>query len=198
MAIPVEFPGYNHVFGPPPGHEETIGSLHTFVNGKAIVSAWKLTPEELEEVKRTGIVFASIFGGRTLFPMFIGGEDDVRRVVADSGPVWAKADLACFNKGCGHAGTHFPVIMFGAAGRVPGEALPYRLEIPLAACKDCQPRFNPDVYVTEQARLEMASVIVNAGKPQPDFSGLRTIWKSLDDPVWAELKGGGEARFIFG
>lgn len=104
---------------------------------------------------------------------------------------------ACFNKGCGRAGSHFPVIHFAPDGRVPGQPLPYRLEVPQAACMDCQPGFKPHVFITDQARAQMTEVIGAGGKPAPDFSVLRVTWHPLDDPVWQELAVGGEARFWY-
>lgn len=186
MAEAVDFPGSNKVFGPPPG-SENCGSLHTFVNGHAIVSAWRPTPEELEEINRTGMIFTSSLSGLTLFPLYVGSESEVRRVVADCGPVWQRSP--CFNKGCDRAGTHFPTICFG-----PG---PYRLEVPQLACQNCQLFFDPKAFFGPQAREAMSAMIMSAGAEQPDFDDLRVEWRSKDDPVYVELAGGGQARLWF-
>lgn len=58
----------NHSLGPPPGvSEDECSSLAVFVDGKHVVSCWKLTREELEEVNRTGRVWLTIWG-RTMPP----------------------------------------------------------------------------------------------------------------------------------
>lgn len=89
MAHGVNFKGSNKTYGPPPGvPEDQCASLHVFTNGKCIVSCHQLTPEELEEINRTGKVWQSVWSGQTLFPVFIGSETTVRSVVVDYGPVW--------------------------------------------------------------------------------------------------------------
>lgn len=197
MASPIAFPGTNRTFNPPPGREDSIVPLPTFVNGNAIVSAWQLSDEEFEEVAKTRTVFVSIFSGLQLFPMFVGTHDVVRALIADTGPVWPTAERKCSNEHCPNAGTHYPVIRFGAHSRLPGQLLPYRIEVPKAVCMACQPGFKPDVYVTEEARSRIGATIADGGKAEPDFSKLIVTWSPIDDEVWTELKGGGEARFWF-
>lgn len=58
----------NHAFGPPPGHEESTGTLPVRVEesdeyGHAIRSYWTVTPAELGELARGGHVRLSIYGG---------------------------------------------------------------------------------------------------------------------------------------
>lgn len=90
MAEAVKFGGSNMVLHAPEGMEESCSDLHTFTNGNCSVSCWRLTPEELAEINRTGCVFLSIFSDRTQPPVFIGAEETVRSVVVDYGGVWAK------------------------------------------------------------------------------------------------------------
>lgn len=64
---PTSFDQSNHVLGPPQGMtEEQVTSLSVFrgVAGDApvVISCWKLTKEELEELKRTGRVWLWIWG----------------------------------------------------------------------------------------------------------------------------------------
>lgn len=92
MGKPIEFAGVNRVYGPPKGREEQVGNLPVFMNGTCIVSAWKLTPAELEEVIRTGTVFLSSMSGEVLFPMFVGSESVVRSVVVDHGAIWPREE----------------------------------------------------------------------------------------------------------
>jgi hypothetical protein len=91
MAETIDFEGSTDHYGPPPGSEDSIGWLHCFRNGVVVVSAWKLTAEELEEVNRNGgVVFMSVRSGPNVFPVFVGTERVVASVVADEGKVWKK------------------------------------------------------------------------------------------------------------
>jgi hypothetical protein len=92
MADPVEFHGVNKIFTAPEGREDSIRPLPTFINGHAIVSAWKFTDEEWEEISKTRTAFIAIFSGLTLFPMYVGNNEGTRCLVADSGPVWPKGE----------------------------------------------------------------------------------------------------------
>lgn len=91
MADAVDFTGSNMVLRAPSGEEDRVSSLHTFTNGSCSVSCWQLSEEEIEEVRRTGRVFVSIWSGRTQPPVFVGSEDAVRNLVVDYGGVWRKA-----------------------------------------------------------------------------------------------------------
>lgn len=92
MAEAINFPGSNFTFTAPPDRDD-MRDLHTFRQhgGPCNVSCWRLTPEELEEVKRTGCVFISVHSGLVFPPIFVGSEDAVRSVVVDYGQVWKKA-----------------------------------------------------------------------------------------------------------
>ncbi|HWT12270.1 MAG TPA: hypothetical protein VN231_05925 [Allosphingosinicella sp.] len=90
MAEAFAFSGANKVYAAPSGRDD-VSDLHTFSNGKAIVSAWRLTPEELAEVNRSGgVIFLSVLSGNVLYPVFVGSEEAVRSVVADYGPIWKR------------------------------------------------------------------------------------------------------------
>lgn len=73
MAEPVDFPQSNFTWrgGPTPD----IGDLPSFRDPaeQLTISCWKLTPEELEEVKETGQVWLYVWGHR--IPVAIGGMD---------------------------------------------------------------------------------------------------------------------------
>ena len=79
MAEPASFAESNDYLGPPPGvGEEDCQSLAigraVLPNGQAVViSCWKLTAEELEEVNRTGRVWLSVWG-HTMPPAVICGK----------------------------------------------------------------------------------------------------------------------------
>ncbi len=89
MADAVDFKGSNFTFSAPPDRDD-VCDLHTFRQhgGPCNVSAWKLRPEELEEINRTGVVYLSVMSGRTLYPAFLGSESVVRSVVVDYGAIW--------------------------------------------------------------------------------------------------------------
>ena len=91
MAEAVDFPGSNFVFRAPEGRDD-IRDLHTFrqPDGPANVCCWRLTPEELAEANRTGLVFLSVMSGRDFYPAFVGSEETVRSVVVDYGKVWER------------------------------------------------------------------------------------------------------------
>ena len=91
MADAIDFPGSNFTFKAPEGRDD-IGDLHTFRqrNGPCNVSCWRLRPEELDEINRTGCVFLSVLSGGTFFPSFVGSESTVRSVVVDYGQVWSR------------------------------------------------------------------------------------------------------------
>jgi len=84
MAYPIVFDGCNKVYKAPPGRDD-VGDLAVYSNGSCIVSCWQLTPEELEEVNRTGCVFMSSMSGDVLFPQFVGSRSVVRSVIVDYG-----------------------------------------------------------------------------------------------------------------
>ncbi len=88
MSEPVKFEGCTHDFGPPPGLDEMVGRLPCFLNGRTVVSAHKLSSEELARVVETGIVFVSVMSGVTVLPIYVGSEETVKAVASDTGHVW--------------------------------------------------------------------------------------------------------------
>ena len=84
MAEPVDFPGVNCTFV---GAGSAVGDLPVFKNEGIIVSMWALTPDEMAEVARTGIVCLGVLGGQ-LPPVVVGSVEVVRAFTADFGSVW--------------------------------------------------------------------------------------------------------------
>lgn len=64
MAKAVGFEGANKIFRAPPDDPECT-DLETFQHDAGIVSCWRLTEEELEEVNKTGVVWLQVFGKGT-------------------------------------------------------------------------------------------------------------------------------------
>ncbi|MBN9143714.1 MULTISPECIES: hypothetical protein [Alphaproteobacteria] len=89
MAEPISFPGANFTFM---GDGEVVVDLHVFrqPRGPANVSCWRLSPEELEEINRTGCIFQTVMSGSILYPCFVGSESATRALVVDTGPVWIR------------------------------------------------------------------------------------------------------------
>jgi hypothetical protein len=104
---------------------------------------------------------------------------------------------ACYNGPCRRLGSHFPIIHFAPPGRIPGQPFPYTLEVPRAACVQCQPHFMPEVFINAAARANMTEKIVDGGKNAPDFNRMVVTWHPLSDPRWMELRASNEARFWF-
>lgn len=91
MARGIPFTGATSVIKPPPGDEGTVAELALFRSrGGANVSCWELDAEELEEVARTGRVFASVYSGAIFYPIFVGSERTVHALVADTGPTFIR------------------------------------------------------------------------------------------------------------
>ena len=74
MANPVGFEGANHLICAPEGSTpEECCDLPVAQDEIQTVSCWRLTPEELEEVNRTGVVWLSILS-HTIYPQLISGK----------------------------------------------------------------------------------------------------------------------------
>jgi hypothetical protein len=82
MAKGVPFPQSNAVLGAPTPEDAAAGTVYGLPvhryrdldNNPQVLSKWQLTPEELEEVRRTGVVWFSCWGN-THAPMWISGHD---------------------------------------------------------------------------------------------------------------------------
>ena len=71
---PVKFKQANDNLKAPPGQEKEITSLPVYkpFDEQFLISCWQLSPEELAEVQRTGIVFMHIMGPNT-YPVALDG-----------------------------------------------------------------------------------------------------------------------------
>jgi len=83
------FPGCNLVFKPPQGRED-IRAVPAFVTKSVAVTAWKLDPEAIAEIQRTGIIHLAVLCGGQMPASFLGSERQVREVIADYGPVFPR------------------------------------------------------------------------------------------------------------
>ena len=75
MAVPIAFPESNSALGPTKGGIGCILSIHQGSEEEGlpqIISCWKLTPEEVQEVARTGKVWLLVLGGHP--PVSIEGQ----------------------------------------------------------------------------------------------------------------------------
>ena len=75
MAVAVGFEGANTVFQAPKGKEETVHDLECFqpADKSQIVSCWRLSKEEIEQVNQTGVVWLRIMGNG-MPPVYVSGE----------------------------------------------------------------------------------------------------------------------------
>ena len=71
MANNVGFEGANKIFRAPKNMENCV-DLEVFQDETQIISCHRLTPEELEEVNRTGVVWLSIIG-QGIPPLLVSG-----------------------------------------------------------------------------------------------------------------------------
>jgi hypothetical protein len=82
MARGIAFAEANAVLGAPTAEDEAAGTVYALHihryrdldNNPQVMSKWELTPEELEEVRRTGVVWFSCWG-TTHPPMWISGHN---------------------------------------------------------------------------------------------------------------------------
>ena len=89
MSKPILWEGANKLLGPPKNYEESqVCSMAIFTNGVVCVSKWKLSIEAIEEINRTGCLFASVLSGQTQPPIFIGSEAECKAIAVDYGKVW--------------------------------------------------------------------------------------------------------------
>lgn len=77
MAFPASFEESNAVLGPPQGMDEDEVSSLCILRAEqdgapVVISCWKLTKEELEEINRTGRVWLGIYGV-TMPPAWVAG-----------------------------------------------------------------------------------------------------------------------------
>lgn len=68
MAEPIKIPQANHCLKPAPGDEDRVSDLWTWHKvtaggGDQFMSTWRLTPDEMLEVLRTGLVHLFVLGG---------------------------------------------------------------------------------------------------------------------------------------
>lgn len=69
-----EFPEQNMVFTKPQSMtDEECGSLPAYRGEGQIISCWEVTPEDLERIKETGVIWLSVSGAGQP-PVYIGTE----------------------------------------------------------------------------------------------------------------------------
>lgn len=85
MATPVRFCGFNKRLTPAPGTEDSVGVLHVYSDGRETISCWKLSPEELAHINKTGEVWQAIAAGQTAPPTFVSGLPLMDAIDPDSG-----------------------------------------------------------------------------------------------------------------
>jgi len=71
MADPIRLPFMKDTLGAPEGQQEEVGVLPCHRSTNAVLSAWRLSPEELAHVQKTGVVLVHIMGS-THAPLAVG------------------------------------------------------------------------------------------------------------------------------
>jgi hypothetical protein len=95
MATPTEFPEQNTIIKAAPGTEAWVSDLPIYRQGlsftpdgqrldQCVVSCWQLSPEELAEVQRTGVVYFQAFG-MTHPPVSVWGTSPFAQPVVQEG-----------------------------------------------------------------------------------------------------------------
>lgn len=73
MGQPNNFPEANIVFRAPDGMDDCDDIVaHKCEVGNTVTTCWRLDPDELEAVKRTGVVWLTLWGGG-MQPASVGG-----------------------------------------------------------------------------------------------------------------------------
>ncbi len=70
MADPVGFQGANFIYR---GDGKEIRDLECFNQGGQVISCWRLSKEELEQINETGVVWLSIHS-QPIPPVYVSGE----------------------------------------------------------------------------------------------------------------------------
>jgi hypothetical protein len=84
MGFPAPFVGSKPIAAPP--DREDILPGHFFTNGKCVVSAWQLTPEEIAVINANGgKVFVSVMSGGDFYPTLVGSSETIRMMLLDYG-----------------------------------------------------------------------------------------------------------------
>ena len=65
---PIQFAEQNTIAG---SNQPNIEPLPCCILGGQVISCWKLTPEEIETIQRTGQIYVSVKSGENVFPMFL-------------------------------------------------------------------------------------------------------------------------------
>jgi len=84
MAEGISIVGGNTRMHAPEGDEDRVYELLVFMNRGWTVTAWELTPEEIESIQKTGRIYVS-FMGHGMPPTFVGSEESVRDMTAEGG-----------------------------------------------------------------------------------------------------------------
>jgi hypothetical protein len=85
MANPIPFCGSNKRLTPAKGTEDNVSILHVHSNGRENISCWRLAPEELAHVQKTGEIWVSVASGESSPPIFITGFPLMQARDQDSG-----------------------------------------------------------------------------------------------------------------
>lgn len=104
MADSVNFTGANQrfdpqVYCPDDGTDTGMRPIFAYVSpcDTMVYSAWRLSEDELQEVKRSGLVFlAHRQVGRPIMPTWVGSRSFIRRNCRDHSRLWQSHEVSEF------------------------------------------------------------------------------------------------------
>jgi len=73
LANPVGFEGAKGVADAAPGEEAYVRPLPMYMDEQQIISCWRLSEEELQNINATGVVWLSVTNVGILPPVFVSG-----------------------------------------------------------------------------------------------------------------------------
>jgi hypothetical protein len=95
VGVSIQFEGMNREYITPPenlaedGPDNGKPNMWGFNNGVISYTRWKLSPEEIAEIVRSGEVWmAARVGTRAMQPHWVGSLSFIKRACADFGKMW--------------------------------------------------------------------------------------------------------------
>lgn len=98
--------------------------------------------------------------------------------------------MKCNAPGCTSEASAWPIVVMGRVDREGS----YQLEIPMAICPMHQDGFQPERFISAEARQRFNGLAEAWDMPAPNYRWFVVEWKALNDPAFNELDGT-EARF---
>lgn len=95
----------------------------------------------------------------------------------------------CAREGCACPASRYPRVMMMAKGHRRGQSEPLVMLVPLPLCVMHQGDFDPQDFLSDEARQRLRAGLRAAGKAMPDFDSAWTEWARIGDVQWNRLHG---------